>query len=605
MTRQLSLFFFLSALILPFLNFARFSPLQDWWTNGGVVALLAMGIMCALLTHRRWQSQTQYAPWFLPGFLSWWLLLWLGAIWRYQYHQAGMLPFDLFGILVVALGAVVFASNEASLGRQQLVTWLAVTMVITSVLQGLIGMAQLAGWARLANGWLVYNAENTVMGNIGQRNQFAHVLAWGMIALAYLWARRWLKLLPALVLGSFFALLMAWSQGRLPIAYAIAMFILGIVWKRRLPQSATGLALCVAALAILFAQALGPELAQWLFGVNGSSGLDRLGDAGFGARRRIEWLKSWEIVKAYPWLGTGFGGYAYQSVWLEAFGGLGYLPESSLFTHSHNIFTQLASETGVPATLLAIVVIATSLLPYLQRHHATDENAFLLTIAAVILIHSMFEYPLWYLPFTFVFMLVLALSPRVGVVMALRSSLVKLGGWIFSFAIITYIVNGVFVFPLLVTTPGAVSDVVKSQKQIEQLLKLSTNPFWRFESGLMLSNFLVPSSQQLGVKLQHYEELVSYRPYPMLLCKLSMLQQWSGQYRKAGDSVRMLIAAFPDDIARCTVVVANAKDASLQPLLQTLVEATMTRQKKGELAVVLQFTKGVQIRPPELPYYAD
>lgn len=588
--------------ILPLLNFARYSPMQDWWTNALTLALIAVPLLLASWQARRDQVRFTTVPWFLPGFVLWWLLLWLGSLWRYQQHSAGMLPFELFAVLLAALGASLLAMQQHRLDRERVVGWLAWAVLIGALLQALIGVAQMAGWAPLANGWLVFSGLE-IMGNTGQRNQFAHVLSWGVVAAAYLWSKQRLPAMWVIAAVVFLALLAAWSGGRLPLAYAVAMALVGLLWQRRAPELRIGKALLWAAAAVLFFQFAGKPVAQWLFNVDVASGLDRLDQAGFGARRRVEWAKCWEIVQAYPWLGTGYGGYGYQSVWLETFGGLPKVPESSLFTHSHNLITQLAAETGVPATLLAAAVVAGALWPYLQRQHVTAENAFLLLMGAITLGHSMFEYPLWYLPFSFAFFVVLALSPKAGVELALRASMRRVGAVILGVATLLYVAKGAMVFPLLVGSQNPTRDIKQNQLQIEQLISLSANPFWRFESELMLSNFLVPSPNQLAIKLRHHEELVAYRPYPMLLCKLAMLRQWSGQPVAAQDSLRMLQAAYPADAPRCTMVIASSGDTRLQPLLDKAAMGAVTQQRQGDAALVRQVTTGLPVRPPRLPHF--
>jgi len=596
------LFPLLLVYILPLLNFARYSPVQDWWTHALTLGLIAVSMLVAAWQARRDRSHTLQVPWFLPGFALWWLLLWAGSVWRYQQHSAGVLPFELFGVLFVALGASLLAAQQRSLGRERVVTWLARAVLVGAILQTIIGIAQIAGWAPLAHGWLVFNDIN-VMGNTGQRNQFAHVLSWGGVACVYLWSKQRLSLALAALLTVLLALVTAWSGGRLPLAYAASMAIVGLLWRARAPEQGIWKALLWAAAAVVCFQLTGKPVAQWLFNVDVATGLDRLDEAGFGARRRVEWAKCWEIVQAYPWLGTGYGGYGYQSVWLETFGGLPKVPESSLFTHSHNLITQLAAETGVPATLLAALVVAGALWPYLQRQHATAENAFLLLMGAITLGHSMFEYPLWYLPFTFAFFVVLALSPRAEVGLALRASMRRVGGVILGVAMLLYVVKGAMVFPLLVGSQSPTRDIKQNQQQIEQLISLSANPFWRFEAELMLSNFLVPSPAQLDIKLRHHEELVAYRPYPMLLCKLAMLQQWSAQADKAQDSLHMMLAAYPADATRCTMMIAASGDARLQTLLNVAGPAALALQRTGEAAVVARVSAGTVKRGPQLPHF--
>jgi len=600
MPNQLSLFSLALVGVIPFLNFARYSPMQDWWTNALTIGLISVSILLTSWHHRRMRKPDVVVPWFFPGFIAWWLLIWAGSLWRYQQHQIGMLPLELFGLLFAAVGAVVFATLKPFGGRQRVVTVLAWALFTGSIIQTLIGLVQLGGWAPYAEGWLLYS-DRIVMGNVGQRNQFAHLLTWGMLALAYLWAGGRLQTLPAMLFGTLLALMIAWSAGRLPIAYAMTILLAGVLWSRQESAHRMGIALIWVAVAILSFQIVARPIGQWLFQLEITSGLDRFGEAGFGARRRIEWAKCWEIIKAFPWLGTGFGGYGYQSVWLETFGGLPRVPESSLFTHSHNLLTQLAAETGVPATLLAVVVVTRVLWPYCQRQHATADNAFLLMVACTTIWHSMFEYPLWYLPFSFVFMVVLGLSPTKPIKLKFRSSMCHVGGVLLAGLALSYVAKGAMVFPLLVESQNPSRDIARNQQQIEQLLTLSANPFWRFESELMLSNFLVPSPEQLTIKLKHHEDLVAYRPYPMLLCKLATLQQWAGQNRKAQDSLHMLIAAYPVDISRCAMIIASARDAKLQPLLDMMAQAVLIQQKHGDFGVVSRLSAGLPIYGPHLP----
>lgn len=593
----------LSTFIFPFLNAARYSPLQDWWSNALVLEFSSIALL-GVSWRLRSVSTTSMMVWFIPAFSLWWLIVWVGGLLRYQWHQSGLLPFELFGLLLAAIGATLLAAEQARIGREKLVQLIAWAVLSGAMLQALIGLAQISGWAPKAHGWLVFN-ESLVIGNIGQRNQFAHVLTWGALATAYLFVQRRLTQWSSVVLCIFLSLLAAWSSGRLPLAYAIAIAIVGSVWRWRAPQSAIGKAFLWVAVSLIACQLSGKYIAQWLFHLDVGSGLDRLNEAGFGARRRVEWDKCWQIVKAYPWLGTGLGGYAYQSVWLEAFGGYGQVPESSLFTHSHNLITQLLAETGVPATLLAASIVTYCLWPYLKREHATPENAFLLSMSLVTLGHSMFEYPLWYLPFSFAFFTILALSPQPPVTLALRVSLLRVGALVLGVSGLIYVIHGATVFPLLTSSQNPSRDIKVNEQRISDLIRLSANPFWRFEAELMLSNYLMPTRQQLAIKLQHHEALVAYRPYPTLLCKTAIMQQWSGKPQAAQDSLRMLLAAYPNMATNCVLMIASRNDTQLQGLLRVASQAAVTLQREGEAGVARQAASGVMQRPPLLPHVPD
>jgi len=168
-----------------------------------------------------------------------------------------------------------------------------------------------------------------------------------------------------------------------------------------------------------------------------------------------------------------------------------------------------------------------------------------------------------------------------------------------------YVVHGASVFGLLTESQQPSRDAKVNEQRIEQLIALSANPFWRFESELVLSNYLIPSPQQLAIKLQHHEALVAYRPYPTLLCKTAIMQQWAGKLQAAEDSLRMLRAAYPGTVSICALMIASRNDVRLQGLLATASRAALTLQKEGEAAVARQAVAGVSLRPPRLPQLPD
>ncbi|GGX99565.1 PglL family O-oligosaccharyltransferase [Vogesella alkaliphila] len=585
-------------LVLPFFNFARYSPAPDWWTNSVVVMLLVPVLLLALWSDVAADEPCSIAvPRLLPLAGLWWCMVFLPAA---LHRDGGIYSLALSESLAVVL-ALVAASLlfqlQSRLGRAQLLITLAAVMLGGGLLQALIGIAQLLQVAQLADGWLVYHQSvPLIMGNIAQRNQFAHVLTWGVLAAVYLWLGQHLRSWLAWPAIGLLALVMAWSGGRLPLAYAGSMLLVAVVWYWRGRDRRLLWGLLSAVLLILLMQWGGTWLAQVLTGQSIGSGWDRLGDAGFGARRRIEWQKAWLMISAYPWFGVGLGGYAYHSTWLEAFGGLPKLPESVLFTHSHNLVMQLLAETGIPATLLAAVTVSLCLLPFLQTQHANRENAFLLLLGATILGHSMFEYPLWYLPFLVAFLFVLALSPLPAVNVSVRASLRRLGLSMLLLGCLLYLMFGIPGF-FTVTTAQPPRNPVENKQRIEDLLRLSRNPFWAYEAELTLANYLRPSPQDLEIKLQHYEQLARYRPYPMLLCHLAMLRAWHQQPQAAREAMIMAIATYPEALPAMQQTLAVRPEPEILPLKQLVLQAQQAYRQGGGLAAVQSVASRSLSRP--------
>lgn len=578
-------------LIIAFNNVWRFSPLPDALTD----MLAVSGLMVLLLMPRQEgarESQCSQLPY---AALVMVLLMVVAVI-------AGRGSDFLSGqaVLVLSAGAIgsqVFFREATDNGKERLVTLVAHLLVFGALGQALVGVAQALGLASLARGWLVVDAMDptgNIMGNIGQRNQFAHYLGWGMIAACYLHAHGRLRTVLFLPAIAFLTLVMGWSGSRLVLAYGLGFGLLALLWAVRARQDATvqqfGKAAAWAVMAIAFTQFFMQEINQGLSALglplHLSSGADRLMDAGFGARRRVEWTKAWMVFQAHPWFGVGWGGYAAQSVWLEAYGGLPKVPESALFTHSHNLIFQLLAETGIVGTLIVVGGLLLCLLPYFRKGETTPENLFLISMAMVTLGHSMFEYPLWYLPFLLGLCLVLALSPLRPITLEIRPALRRLLGGSLVLAMGVYLATGLPNFWKLVAYNIPAPSVAENEQRIAQLERIGLNPVWRYDADMVLANYLVPSAEYVDIKLAKLEPLLKYRPYVNLLLKVAMLRAYKGDAVGARDLVVQAIAAYPDALPFIFGMLHSQKHPALVPLQRLSETALATYQREGALAAV-------------------
>lgn len=106
--------------------------------------------------------------------------------------------------------------------------------------------------------------------------------------------------------------------------------------------------------------------------------------------RPLLWKHAWHMFLAHPWLGGGWGDYAWnQYVQTDTLGHV----EMSL--NAHNIVLDQLAKVG----LLGLLAIALPLLSFawsLRKRKLTPALAFLLAIVLVMGAHSMVEYPLHY-----------------------------------------------------------------------------------------------------------------------------------------------------------------------------------------------------------------
>lgn len=570
--------------VLPFLNVMRYAPLPDWGSNATALLLITFAACCGLFMVR---DESRRELWHLPLFIilaiAWWLLVFL----PYSALHSGLLPMsEMAAILLAIFSAGLLASMQETLGRIRVVRVLGWAILVGGLLQSGIALTQLLQLADRAGGWLMFTVNHDIIGNISQRNQLAHILTWAGLAAVYLWQSRALNRMLALAAMLMFAMAIAWSGGRLPVAYALAFFCFAAVLSARAVTRSLGIKLAIWACLILLMQWVGPVVAELLSGRATGSGLARLAEEGFGERRQIEWKKAWLLVGNYPGFGVGFGEWAYYSTWLEAFGGFAKVPESSLFTHSHNLIFQLLAETGWPATLFAAAAVTCCLWPYLLPRNHSAENIFLLMLAMVLLIHSMFEYPLWYLPFLVVFFFVLALSPRPTVPLEIRYRMRWCGQLVLILLAAAYLLTAYPAYRVIRDSQSPSPDAKVNAANVDRIFSVSRNPFFVFEAELALSNYLVPTASDVAIKLQHYEQMVRYRPYPSLLTNLAILRALAADPAGAKDAMRMAIAAYPASLPTIMLVLSQSKEREIEPLKQMAFKALQLYQQQGDKAAV-------------------
>ena len=164
--------------------------------------------------------------------------------------------------------------------------------------------------------------------------------------------------------------------------------------------------------------------AQYSHHVFGGEGrFDGSGNA--SSNRSAIWSNTLMLIKAHPWAGVGYG--EFNLAWT-----LTPFPQrpAELFDHPHNLLLQFAVELGVPLALLVIGLFGWALVAALRyavtdgrvdvpcdppRKTPTLRAAFMIVL--MVMLHSLLEYPLWYLYFLLptVFALGLCLGRPVAV----------------------------------------------------------------------------------------------------------------------------------------------------------------------------------------------
>lgn len=157
--------------------------------------------------------------------------------------------------------------------------------------------------------------------------------------------------------------------------------------------TALALSLCAMASYAVFLWVLPSALLAWQQIEIGSLA-ERLADSGQDSRFLL-WSNVLHLIAQKPWSGWGWGELDYAH-FITAYPGARF---PVLLDNAHNLPLQLAVELGLPFSLLvglALAALAWRIKPWQERQPG---RLLAWGVLAVIGVHSMLEYPLWYGPF--------------------------------------------------------------------------------------------------------------------------------------------------------------------------------------------------------------
>ncbi|MDO8350210.1 MAG: Wzy polymerase domain-containing protein [Gallionella sp.] len=376
--------------VFPFLHFRHRYPLttfdQEWWS-----ALL--GVLAVMLLLAREGRQQAAIPRIvqLPVALIAVALLQmtLGMI---AYVGQGLLYmlYLLFAVLLMMLGARL----RDCLGIDKVAMVLAICLLIGAELSALIGVLQHYRWHTLLDQVVVVKVASGVYGNLAQPNHFANYIALGLISLGLLFQQRKLHAGYVAVLAAPLLLVLTLSGSRSGWLYLVMVTVLAAWAGRGRPELRP---LLRYALLLLAGFAVMHGLVQLSFmqgaGNNYNIMQRMFGDSTSGGVRLYLWQETWLMFKQSPWLGAGFGQFAWQHFQLGPW--LQRTHINGLYNNAHNLIFQLAAEAGI-AGLLVLFAALGVWLNGLRHASLTAAHWWGYAVLGVLAIHSLLEYPLWY-----------------------------------------------------------------------------------------------------------------------------------------------------------------------------------------------------------------
>jgi O-antigen ligase len=337
------------------------------------------------------------------------MLPWLNPV------ASGPTPSVLPQLISLACGAMFLLVVQAT-RPGNLSTLFSKSLLVAALVSSVIGLLQYLGASPALAPWVNVTVPGYAFGNLRQRNQLGSLLNIGLAVLVWsAWTRQLrgtinvdpgpgvgdrvvnrivrmrycLLVLAVVLLGSAIAA----TTSRTALVQMAALLVLGMLWHR---QAAPGTwpILAGAVLTYAIASALLPVLAGLDPFASGIT--SRFNDGGPRCEGRIVlWQNVLQLIAQKPWFGWGWGELDHAH-FITLYPGARFC---AIVDNAHNLPLHLAVELGVPFALVVCAVVALLVWRARPWRETDADRQTAWAVLAMIGLHSLLEYPLWYGPF--------------------------------------------------------------------------------------------------------------------------------------------------------------------------------------------------------------
>ena len=292
--------------------------------------------------------------------------------------------------------------------------------------------------------------------------------------------------------------------------------------------------------------------------------------SGIGPRLQL-WSEAWQMFLGAPLLGAGWGQFAWHHFVHQAVTGETAAPD--VFNHAHNIVLQLMAETGaVGASIIGVALVLW--IADLKRVKFDLEWWWLLALSAVIGIHSLLEYPLWYSYFLGVAALLLGLGAERVFALRFAGAARAAAG----LAIITGWLNLVAMLPsyleferLVFSSERPKPPVATEQDFAQALAKVHREPLLVPYVELAVAYGITPSKEKLTEKLELTTRAMRFAPVDVVVYRQALLLALAGRAVAAREQFERALRVYPHERAAVVAELENLArryPVELTPLLE-------------------------------------
>jgi len=445
-------------------------------------------------------------------------------------------------------------------GKEKIVGTLVWFMVVGGVLSALTGLIQYIGFGGWLNQFVAFKQGTAIHGNIAQSNHFATHILLATAGLCYLFSRNSISSVLAISLVTFFAFITSLSASRSVYLYAFALCALSFANYIR-TRDTVNARLCFITIFffIIYAGAqyilelihpwLMEQLKDWSLNTDPfaySTALEKLTAMPLDLEvRTSEWHKAWLMFLDAPVFGVGVGNYAWHSFNYQLLPEFSGAPKPSLFSHSHNLFTQILAETGVAGFLLLLLLLIRWVMQFGKNW--THPDWFIAAVLLTIFIHSNLEFPLWYSYFLGITAFLLGLGDAQSFEAKFTPLLGQAGaglGLLLGFSILA---NTLFGFRNLADIPLKY-HLLPIQENIDTALTVAKNPLLTPQAELVLTAMIPLTKDGIEEKIAITTRAFRRNPDSYKAYKQTTCLALNNQLTEASKLLHMAARAYPDHL---------------------------------------------------------
>jgi O-antigen ligase len=535
------------AWVLPFLSPNFFEPISSFYGEAAA-AMLGLAAITCLYGRSTWPTiQLPRSSLVFLGFAG--LILLHIALGRSIYPQQNLLAI-LYLIWATALASLAWRLREI-FGLERLVTVLSWFTLAGALVSAAIGLAQLSGISSPLQPFMLPRVAGRIYANTGQPNHLASYLCMGIASLVFLHDAGRIRLSIAFLAAVPLLIVLVVSGSRSIWLYLPALAILAALHRLLRPSPAASriLLLSVAAFA-------GFLLAHWLAGMlaDTSSSVQTMGirvrSEGMLSPVRFRlWHEAWLMFCDAPLFGQGFRQFPWHHFLLN-----GQLPppraENVVNDNAHNLLLHTMAEFGVAGVAMLIAGIGFWLRGVL-RNDFSASMWWVLSLASILGIHSMLEYPLWYAYFLGIAAVLLGASESVATTIGKHNGgrtvlvLVLLLGWIAA----ANIYQDYRTLQSLHRIPAR-DAAAQARNPAEILLELQRHSLFTPFVELALARTIMLDREQIENKIILNDAVMHFAPAADVVYRQAVLLALDGQEDAARTQWDLAVANYPGDRAR-------------------------------------------------------